>query len=222
MVDKWKSPVTRACLACGKTFEVQYQSAIRPRGGLYCSRACNPRFKEVAKSQIALELGAKRTLLEVACEGCGANFRTRVKNIARGGGRYCSRSCNPSYAKKYSPSEKYRRHNLARNYGLSMVEFERMRSAQNGRCAICRSLPDHPHGVLVVDHSHLQNRVRQLLCNNCNMAIGLVRDDPVTAAQLVAYLLRHDPVEADLQAALDVLLALRNQSAIHRIRERRA
>lgn len=221
MVDKWKSLVARTCYACGKKFQVQYQSAIRPRGGLYCSRACNPRFKEVATSQITLEVGAKRALVAVACEGCGTIFSTRVRNIARGGGRYCSRACNPSYAKKYSPSEKYRRYNLSRNYGLSTAEFERMRSAQNGRCAICRSLPDYPHGVLVVDHSHLQNRVRQLLCNNCNMAIGLVRDDPVTAVQLVAYLLRHDPVEADLQAALDVLLALKSQIAIDVVKERR-
>lgn len=209
MVDKWKSLVNRVCKTCGTAFAVQYQSVIRPQGGRYCSRTCNPRFKEAAKRQIALEIGPKRAEVEVACAGCGSTFLTRVKNIARGGGRYCSRACNPSYAKLYSPHEKQRRHHLSRSYGLTMAEFEQMRKSQEGRCAICRSLPDYPRGVLVVDHCHLRNRIRQLLCNNCNTAIGLLRDDPITAVQLVAYLLKHDPVEADLEDAFDVLHELR-------------
>lgn len=213
MVDKWASPVNRLCLTCRSTFMVQYQSAIRSGGGCYCSKACNPHFKEAAKSMIALEIGAKRALVDVNCKGCGRSFQTRVKNIVRGGGRYCSRACNPAYAKRFQPSEKYRRYNLSRNYGLSVAEFERMRSTQQGRCAICRSLPDYPHGVLVVDHCHLRDRVRQLLCNNCNTAIGLLRDNPITAAQLVAYLLRHDPDESDWRIVLEVLHDLKIESA---------
>ena len=159
MVDKWASPVNRLCLTCRSTFMVQYQSAIRSGGGCYCSKACNPHFKEAAKSMIALEIGAKRALVDVNCKGCGRSFQTRVKNIVRGGGRYCSRACNPAYAKRFQPSEKYRRYNLSRNYGLSVAEFERMRSTQQGRCAICRSLPDYPHGVHVVDRAYLESDV---------------------------------------------------------------
>jgi hypothetical protein len=44
-----------------------------------------------------------------------------------------------------------------------------------------------------------------LLCNNCNTAIGLLRDDPVTATKLAAYLLRHDPDESDGELALSIL-----------------
>jgi hypothetical protein len=144
-------------------------------------------------------------VVDAKCVTCGRSFKTRVKNIARGGGRFCSRACNPAYARRFESTEKFRRHNLKRNYGLTTGEFEQMRRAQQGRCAICRSLPDEPHGVLVVDHCHMSDRVRQLLCNNCNMAVGLVRDDPVTASRLAAYLLRHDPDEADAKLALAII-----------------
>ena len=190
MADKWKSPIARVCHACGKEFAVQYQSAVRPRGGLYCSRGCNPRFKEVAISQIALEIGAKRKLVEVACEGCGAIFPTRVKNIARGGGRYCSRACNPSYAKKYSSSEKYRRYNLSRNYGLSMAEFERMRSAQNGRCAICKTDDTGRHRRFHVDHCHDTQEIRGLLCHGCNVSLGHFKHDVAVLEAAIGYLSR--------------------------------
>lgn len=205
MADKWHSKVDRVCETCGSAFTVQYQTTRRPEGGRYCCGKCNPRTKELAQSQIALAMGAKRAEVDVVCGGCARSFKTKVKNIARGGGSYCSRACNPAYGRLFEPSEKYRRHNLTRNYGLSSVDFERMRASQKGRCAICRSLPDEPHGVLVVDHDHMTDRVRQLLCNNCNMAVGLLRDNPVTATELVVYLLRHDPHEDDRQIAISML-----------------
>lgn len=111
----------------------------------------------------------------------------------------------PGLCQTFEPAEKFRRHNLRRNYGLTTSEFEQMRLAQKGRCAICRSLPDEPHGVLVVDHCHMSDCVRQLLCNNCNTAVGLLRDDPVMATRLAAYLLRHDPDEADADLALSIV-----------------
>lgn len=59
--------------------------------------------------------------------------------------------------------------------------------------------------MLVVDHDHMTDRIRQLLCNNCNTAVGLLRDNPVTATELVVYLLRHDPDEVDRQIAISML-----------------
>ena len=205
MADKWHSPVSRVCETCGSAFTVQYQTARRPGGGRYCTQKCNPRIDELNRSRVALAIGPKRAVVEQRCVSCGRSFKTRVKSIARGGGQFCSRTCNPAYARRFQRAEKLRRHNLKRNHGLTTSEFEQMRHAQQGRCAICRTLPDEPHGVLVVDHCHLSDRVRQLLCNNCNMAVGLVRDDPVTAARLAAYLLRHDPDEVDRPIAISIL-----------------
>lgn len=72
-----------------------------------------------------------------------------------------------------------------------------MLRAQAGKCAICKSPP--ADRALAVDHDHRccadKNRtcgkcVRGLLCGNCNMAIGLMRDSArllAMASQYVAF-----------------------------------
>ena len=129
MADKWHSPVSRVCETCGSRFTVQYQTVRRPGGGRYCTHKCNPRIHELNRSRVALAVGPKRALVDAECVTCGRSFRTRVKNIARGGGRFCSRACNPAHTRRFQPAEKHRRHNLKRNYGLTTGEFEQMRRA---------------------------------------------------------------------------------------------
>lgn len=63
---------------------------------------------------------------------------------------------------------------------------------QNGRCAICGSLPDSPrnHGreSLCVDHNHITDEIRGLLCVSCNAGIGQLADDLDLLRKAVAYL----------------------------------
>jgi hypothetical protein len=75
-------------------------------------------------------------------------------------------------------------------YGISLVEFEARAKAQGGLCAICRRLPigRGKGDLLVVDHCHGRGHVRGLLCGNCNIAIGLLMDDPVIVDAAAAYL----------------------------------
>lgn len=55
-------------------------------------------------------------------------------------------------------------------YGISLDDYNDMYSKQDGRCAICgRSYPR-----LSVDHDHKSNKVRGLLCNSCNMTLGVL------------------------------------------------
>lgn len=83
------------------------------------------------------------------CRVCGSTDRNRSGNC-----RQCTR---------------------ARRYGISREQFESMANAQGGVCAICGDPPD-ARG-LNVDHSHATNMIRALLCNACNAAIGLLRED---------------------------------------------
>ena len=58
-----------------------------------------------------------------------------------------------------------------RKYGLSLKQFR----ALGALCMICGKGPSGAqHGVrrLCVDHDHATNRVRGLLCGNCNVALG--------------------------------------------------
>ena len=61
-----------------------------------------------------------------------------------------------------------------------------MLKAQNGVCAICQQNPKDRR--LAVDHDHRTMRVRGLLCNTCNRAIGQMGDDPVRLRRAAEYL----------------------------------
>jgi hypothetical protein len=71
-----------------------------------------------------------------------------------------------------------------REYGLSVTGYQNLLAQQNGVCAICRE----PDRDLCVDHDHKTGRVRSLLCNGCNSAIGFLRESPLLARAAATYL----------------------------------
>jgi len=73
------------------------------------------------------------------------------------------------------------------HYGITRAEWERLYTSQGGACWICSSpFTARPQ----VDHSHKSGRVRGLLCSPCNIAIGLLKEDPVRLERAVKYLTR--------------------------------
>jgi hypothetical protein len=75
---------------------------------------------------------------------------------------------------------------MRQRYGITGVEYDSMLAAQNGRCAICRSLPGRRR--LHVDHCHKTGAVRGLLCVNCNHLCGVAFDDVKLLRKAVEYL----------------------------------
>lgn len=66
---------------------------------------------------------------------------------------------------------KQREWNLRRKYGMSSHDFERLKSEQDNKCAICST--DSPaRNRFHVDHDHFTGVVRGLLCSRCNGALG--------------------------------------------------
>jgi Recombination endonuclease VII len=99
------------------------------------------------------------------CKPCH-NARTRASVDANGGGR---------------------NYHLRRRYGITAEHFDAMLAEQGGLCAICREAPARH-----VDHDHKSNRVRGLLCFNCNGALGQFRDREDLMLRAVLYLGRND------------------------------
>lgn len=139
-------------------------------------------------------LGSSETWIPRTCETCGILFKRKVKNIVLGGGRFCSKRCNPIFAPRSLPADKYRRYNLMANYGMTIADFDRMNAAQNGLCEICGQPPKGKHKRLYVDHNHKTGRVRGLLCCICNLALGKLRDDKAILAQAIKYLEKYDTI----------------------------
>jgi hypothetical protein len=95
--------------------------------------------------------------------------------------------------------DKERARGLRRNFGMTVVEYSEMFLAQTGVCAICgRAETATFKGSvrpLAVDHDHVTNARRKLLCANCNRALGLMRDDPQLLIAAAEYLFSFQQVD---------------------------
>jgi Recombination endonuclease VII. len=72
---------------------------------------------------------------------------------------------------------------LRKKYGMTEDDYNKLLAKQKGRCAICGK-----YKKLVVDHCHTTNKVRGLLCNNCNSMLGFSEDDPTVLSAGMKYL----------------------------------
>lgn len=82
-----------------------------------------------------------------------------------------------------------------RSYGIPGQRYRELLAAQGGVCAVCRGVcgtgrdlaVDHDHACCPGDKS-CGKCVRGLLCGNCNMGIGLLKEDPVRLEAAIGYL----------------------------------
>jgi len=80
-----------------------------------------------------------------------------------------------SYYKKYKPDElkiKYKRNSLKKRYGITFEEYNEMFNKQEGKCGICKTLQIEIKKVFCVDHNHKTGKVRELLCQKCNVTLS--------------------------------------------------
>lgn len=59
---------------------------------------------------------------------------------------------------------------LLHHYGITVDEYDKMYSDQDGECCWCSTY----HDTLCVDHDHDTNKIRGLLCHHCNRLVGQV------------------------------------------------
>jgi hypothetical protein len=81
---------------------------------------------------------------------------------------------------------------MKQKYGISREEYERRFIQQDGKCAICRTPKAE---TLCVDHCHKTEKIRGLLCRQCNRAIGLFGEDVEKLLAAVRYLNESDADE---------------------------
>lgn len=78
-----------------------------------------------------------------------------------------------------------KRRNILRRYGITLEQYEQILCAQNGECRICRKSKEK----MCLDHCHVTGKIRGILCNECNIAIGALKDSPALVARALEYLL---------------------------------
>lgn len=130
-----------------------------------------------------------------------ANTNCSKEFEPRKGGRpqkYCSNDCKRLADKGRFTYEYSRERQLRNEYGITLETYNKMNCEQGGVCKVC-GRPETRKQCLSVDHDHATGAVRSLLCDACNTAIGLLRDDPTLLRAAAAYLEHHsaanDPME---------------------------
>lgn len=74
----------------------------------------------------------------------------------------------------------------AYKYGLSEDQYKSKLEEQQGACAICQE--ESKEVALHVDHDHITGNVRGLLCRECNLAIGHLKDSLSIVMRAFRYL----------------------------------
>lgn len=120
------------------------------------------------------------------CGKCGSTVRFKK------GGKSCVR-CDKQWKKensKYYPGNKsYRYSNpLLKLVGKPDKVYKNLALFQSNCCAICQSSEQIEGQRFAVDHCHNSGKFRGLLCNPCNRALGLFKDDPEILKRAFEYL----------------------------------
>lgn len=74
------------------------------------------------------------------------------------------------------------------NYGITQQEYNEIAEKQNWVCKICKRKSSEFKFALSVDHNHKTGIMRGLLCSNCNIMLGLAKENIQTLLEAINYL----------------------------------
>jgi hypothetical protein len=139
--------------------------------GVPCKN-CGSTLKHVS-SYSCVDCNVKRSLPKLYDDSLMAQYRTKDKR------------------KKYINDNKDKRELIKRKsslkeYGITIEDYDRMFSEQNGKCHICNGVSKRKY--LSVDHCHTSNKVRGLLCESCNVGLGMFNDNVAFLKNAIEYL----------------------------------
>lgn len=148
---------------------------------------------------------------ECSEEGCSNEVRSKglcgmhyVRLLRYGHTRYRDRKKTPKicsmpacdnwlYAKGLC-SNHYLKSRTWATFGLTVDDYLEILEKQGGVCRVCEQPETSRDGKsqkvreLALDHCHTSGKMRGLLCQACNTALGLFKDDPTILNRAVAYL----------------------------------
>lgn len=122
--------------------------------------------------------------LDRRCKTCNYELHNawRLKNLDHAKEQQKAwRDANPQRVKDFE---------RRRSYGVPPGWYAETLAAQGGGCAACGTAVPGGRGDFHVDHCHDSGKVRGLLCANCNLAVGHVRNNPEIAEALKQYIIR--------------------------------
>lgn len=122
----------------------------------------------------------------IICKKFKSEFPVRSNGRLRG---EC-RECTATIARKYRKdnAEKIRLQAASNTYNITIEEAEFYYSKK--KCSICGVAPK-TQKALCIDHCHKTGKVRDVLCMNCNFAIGYFKDSEEIMQKAIDYINKH-------------------------------
>lgn len=191
--------LTNSCRFCGQEFGFESRRGTRPA---YCSDRCR------AKNTRKLREERLQSTTERRCPRCG---ETKQNGEFAGVTHPYCRPCHAAYARvlraNKTPEQRarVRLQETAWRQGITVEALLALVEAQAGLCAICKSdlngdtrrwHVDHDHGCCPNtsgDGTGKRQRgcgkcVRGVLCGNCNVGLGMFRENVEVLRSAITYL----------------------------------
>lgn len=162
---------------------------------------------EIKKNRICSDCKIKKSMDDFTRDKNDPSGRTYNCKICRALKYKAYRLANPEKVKQtnlkntekrklfYSSEEGKkcsRKAHLKRMYKISIEDYENKLTEQNHKCAICNQENTYDrYGVLAVDHCHVTNKIRGLLCYKCNVGLGNFNDNIQLLNSAINYLTKY-------------------------------
>ena len=115
-----------------------------------------------------------------------AKYYAKIYRKSKAGKAAKIRNRNSLVGKLYE-----RKRGLRRHYGITIEEFENLLISNDNKCGICKTDKPGGKGVFHIDHNHSTGKIRGILCHNCNIGIGHMKEDETRLMQAIEYLRLH-------------------------------
>ena len=155
-------PLDRPCSECGETDITKFTFQQNGKYRRSRCKACNTK-------------AVKQWRIEHPDRVKQANLQWQRDNRERhnANGR-AFRKRHPGMSTEYN--HRYR-------YGITLAERREIERQMGNQCPICKKI-----GELVTDHDHNTNRIRGLICRECNLLLGNAYDNPEVLRNAAEYL----------------------------------
>ena len=125
------------------------------------------------------------------CHSCFKKRRNAIRDVEK-----TNRQNRESLKRNYLSRRKYV---YRTRYGITEDEYQEMLKDQDYRCAICGTHQEDQKIRMSVDHDHkccpglysCGKCLRGLLCRNCNLMLGVLKDEEEILQAAINYLVYH-------------------------------
>ncbi len=169
-------PCFRAKQSAYKPRKVAVEEA-HPEGMKRCSKceSCKP-LDAFGKNRTT------RDGLQYACKTCSVAAVTESRHKDPTSHRRSSKNWRLNNLDRHADNHAKRR------YGLEHGSYAEMLESQGGKCAICETSDTGNTKRFHIDHCHDTNKVRGLLCTNCNTGLGQFKHSEDLLEKAIGYL----------------------------------